>query len=111
MENRDALRHVIRTAFCKWEKLPRIPSNWKIVSVQEPQSERYTLQQVTFTNDCYEAQLLSYLEIRNGKIWILTDNAEEGIASKLVVAGMSKESVVLAFYSLKLRAVGEFAVA
>ena len=87
METIDTLREAIQSLFAEWEKLPRIPSNWKIVSVQDTQHDRYTLQHVSFANDRYETRLLAYLEIRDGKIWILTDNTEEGIASELVGKG------------------------
>src|SRR5437868_3567842 len=99
METIDTLREAIHSLFAEWEKLPRIPSDWKIVSVQDEQHDRYTLQHVNFTQDRYEARLLAYLEIRDGKIWILTDNTEEGIASELVGQGVSKDQIVLGFYS------------
>jgi len=111
METIDTLREAIDSLFTEWEKLPRIPSDWKIVSVQDDQHGRYTLQHVSFTKDRYEARLLAYLEIRDGKIWILTDNTEEGIASELVAQGVSKDRIVLGFYSPRMREVGEFAVA
>lgn len=111
METLDMLREAIRSAFAEWEKLPRIPSDWKIVSVQDVQQDRYTLQHVSFARDRYDTRLLAYLEIRDGKIWILTDNTEEGIASDLVAEGVSKDRIVLGFYSSSMREAGEFAVA
>jgi hypothetical protein len=110
MATLETLREAIRTVFREWEKLPRIPSYWKIVSVQDSQQDRYTLQEVSFAKDRYETSLLAYLEIRAGKIWILTDNTEEGIATDLVRFGIPKNQIVLGFYSLALREVGEFAV-
>ena len=111
METIETLREVIKNIFAEWEKLPRIPSDWKIVSVQDPQHDRYTIQHVSFAKDRYDTRLLAYLEIRDGKIWILTDNTEEGIASELVTEGVSKDQIVLGFYSPHLREMGEFAVA
>jgi len=111
MDTLDTLRDTIRAVFAEWEKLPRIPSNWQIVSVQDTQHDRYTLQNVTFTKDRYDTSLLVYLEIRGGKIWILTDNTEDGIALDLVTHGVSKDQIVLGFYPSCLRAVGEFAIA
>ena len=110
METVEPLRHAIASVFTEWEKLPRIASNWKIVGVQDTLHDRYTLQHVSSDKDRYETRLLAYLEIREGKIWLLTDNTEEGIASKLVSQGVSKDHIVLGFYSPSLREVGEFAV-
>jgi len=111
METIDTLRDAIRRVFAEWEKLPRIPSDWKIVGVQDTHDDRYTLQHVSFAKDRYDTRLLAYLEIRDGKIWILTDNTEDGIASELVAEGIGKDRIVLGFYSPSLREVGEFAVA
>lgn len=111
MEIVDNLRQAIQSVFSEWEKLPRLPSDWKIVSVQDSRHDRYTLQQISFVKNQYDARLLAYLEIRNNKIWILTDNTEEGIASELVTEGISKNLIVLGFYSPLMREVGEFAVA
>lgn len=111
METLNTLREAIRSLFAEWEKLPRIPSDWKIVSVQDAQHDRYTLQHVSFAKERYETRLLAYLEIREGKIWILTDNTEEGIASELAADGVAKDRIVLGFYSPGMREVGEFAVA
>lgn len=111
METLEDLRASIRTVFSEWEKLPRIPSDWKIVSVQDEFHDRYTLQQVSSTQNRYDSRLLAYLEIRDDKIWILTDNTEEGVASELVAEGVAKNRIVLGFYSPNLREAGEFAVA
>jgi hypothetical protein len=110
METLDPLHTAIRSVFAEWEQLPRIQSDWKIVSVQDPKHDRYTLQHVSFAKERYETRLLAYLEIRDGKIWILTDNTEEGIASDLVTKGISKDQIVLGFYSRRMREVGDFAV-
>ena len=111
LNSSEELRGAIRSVFAEWEKLPRIPGNWKIVGVQDMPHERYTLQHVSFAKGRYDTRLLAYLEIRDGKIWLLTDNTEEGIANELVEAGVPKESIVLGFYSPEMREVGEFAVA
>ena len=97
--------------FPEWEKLPRIPSDWKIVGVLDELQDRYTLQQVSSSHHRYDTRLLAYLEIRDGKIWILTYNTEEGLASKRVAQGVAKNTIVLGFYSPNLREAGEFAVA
>lgn len=110
METIDSLRQAINCVFAEWEQLPRIPSDWKIISVQDTLHDRYTLQNVSFAKDRYDTRLLAYLEVRDGKIWILTDNTEEGIASELVETGVPKDQIVLGFYSPQMREMGEFAV-
>lgn len=111
METLETLRDAIRSVFAEWEKLPRKPSTWQIVSVQDAQHDRYTLQNVSFVKDRYDTRLLAYLEIRGDKIWIITDNTEEGIALELVGQGISKDQIVLGFYPPSVREIGEFAIA
>jgi hypothetical protein len=51
-----------------------------------------------------------HVDIKGGKIWIQHDGTEEGIANRLVAAGVPKEDIVLAFRSPYKRSVTEFAV-
>lgn len=51
-----------------------------------------------------------HLHLNNGKIWIEEDWTEEGIAARLVEAGVPKEEIVLAFNSPEKRRYTDFAV-
>ena len=52
------------------------------------------------------------VDIIKGKIWIICDNTEDGIATELVAAGIPKfEDIVLGFKSEEMRRHTEFAVA
>jgi hypothetical protein len=52
-----------------------------------------------------------HLRIHTGKVWIEQDGTEEGVATQLLAAGISREEIVLAFYSPQKRPFTEFAVA
>lgn len=54
---------------------------------------------------------LIHLRLHNGKVWIEQDGTEEGIATRLLAAGIPREEIVLAFYSPQKRPYTEFAVA
>ncbi len=54
---------------------------------------------------------LVHLEIRDGKVWILLDGTEDGIATDLLAAGVPKERIVLGFKSPQSRKHTGFAVA
>jgi hypothetical protein len=54
---------------------------------------------------------LVHVEINDGKIWILQDGTEDGLANELLVAGIPKDRIVLAFKSLQTRAHSGIAVA
>jgi hypothetical protein len=52
-----------------------------------------------------------HLRIHNEKVWIEQDGTEEGIATQLLAAGLTRDEIVLAFYSPQKRPFTEFAVA
>jgi hypothetical protein len=52
-----------------------------------------------------------HFDIRDGKIWIQSDGTEEGIANRLVEAGIPKDRIVLAFKPPDIRPYTGFAVA
>jgi len=52
-----------------------------------------------------------HFDIRDGKIWIQSDGTEEGIANRLVEAGIPKDRIVLAFKPPEIRPHTGFAVA
>jgi hypothetical protein len=50
-----------------------------------------------------------HVDIKGGKIWIQHDGTEEGIANRLVAAGVPQEDIVLAFQSPFKRKFSDFA--
>jgi hypothetical protein len=54
--------------------------------------------------------LVFHAEIRNGKLWIHHDGIDHGITEDLVVAGIPKDSIVLAFHSPAIRSHTGYAV-
>ena len=106
----ENMREVISRVFRSWEEYPNPAlSLFRIVGVMDTHHDRYTLTHLDFDGERYKSHLLAYLEIRDGKLWILTDNTEDGIAPELVAEGLSKDQIVLGFYSSALREAGEFA--
>ena len=111
MDTLADLRNAIASVFAEWEKLPRIGKGWRISAILDQERDQYALQDVDLTGDKFHSRTLAHLEIRDGKIWILTDNTEEGIATQLVALRVPKDKIVLAFYPPAVREMGEFAVA
>ena len=111
MEPIESLRDAIARVFRSWEDFPGPAAKFRIVGVMDTTRDRYTLTHVDFDGERYKSRLLAQLEIRDGKIWVLTDNTEEGVATELVAAGISKGAIVLGFYSPAMRDMGEFAAA
>ena len=111
MDTIEVQRSAIARVFRSWEQYPASISKFRITGVMDTPHDRYTLTHVDFDGERYRSHLLAQLEIRNGKIWILTDNTEEGIAPELVAEGIPKDQIVLGYYSPGMRAQGDFAVA
>lgn len=111
MGNVEKLRQAIEQVYQSWEALPGSPCNFRIDMIIDPIRNRYVLQDVDLRDSRFRSHTLAHLEIHDGKIWILTDNTEQGIATELVALGVPKDKIVLAFYPPALREVGEFAVA
>ena len=74
-------------------------------------SDRYLLVEVGWEDGYRIYGTLLHIDILNGKLWIQHDGTEEGIAGELVVAGIPKDQIVLAFRAPSLRAPSDFAVA
>jgi hypothetical protein len=55
--------------------------------------------------------VVTHVEIRDGKIWIHFDGIEEGITEELVVAGVPKDQIVLAFHPPEIRSHTGYAIA
>ena len=107
----EELRRAITQVFDEWEGLPSEISRFRIEGVMDVNADRYTLTHIDFDGERYKSHLLAQLEIRDSKIWILTDNTEEGIATELVAAGIPKAQIVLGYYSPAMRQQGDYAVA
>jgi hypothetical protein len=54
---------------------------------------------------------LVHVDIIDGKFWIQRDGTEYGIARELLDAGVGKDRIVLAFRSLEMRKISDFAIA
>lgn len=111
MDSLNILRDAIVAVFTSWKDLAQQGIGFHVVTFSDRENDRYLLQQVQTTGERYQSQTLAHLEIRDGKIWILTDNTEQGIATELVAAGISKSQIVLGFYPPRVRQRGEFAAA
>jgi hypothetical protein len=78
--------------------------------VVDPVNDHYQLLSVGWQNHQRVHGCLLHIDIRDNKIWIQHDGTEEGVATRLVAAGIPKESIVLGFQSPFKRQFTEFAV-
>ncbi len=74
--------------------------------MRDERHDRYVLEYIDLDGDRYATRLPANLEIRDGKVWILTDNTEDGIATELFAEGVPKQQIVLGFYPTAVRETG-----
>lgn len=72
--------------------------------------DHYQLVYVGWKNRRRTYGCVLHLDIKNGKIWLLHDGTEIGIADELVKLGVPKEDIVLAFHEPLVRQYTGFAV-
>ena len=74
-------------------------------------SGQYLLQWIGWYNKRRVQKTMLHVRLHNGKIWIETDETEDGFATELVKAGVPNSDIVLAFHPPQLRSMTDFAVA
>lgn len=55
--------------------------------------------------------IVAHLHLRGGKIWVEADNTNAEIVQQLLDAGLTRDAIVLAFYSPQKCRLTEFAAA
>jgi ketopantoate reductase len=75
-----------------------------------PAQGHYELMRVGWQGQSRIHGSVLHVDIKDGKIWIQHDGTEDGVANRLVEAGVPKDDIVLAFQSPFMRKFTEFAV-
>ncbi len=76
----------------------------------DDENDHYLLMLVGWNGVRREHGCLVHVDIMDGKFWIQRDGTEHGIAAELLERGVPTEHIVLAFRSLEMRKLTEFAV-
>jgi hypothetical protein len=113
MENVTTYRNVIKRLFREFERLYSLQSTPGVETfiVFDEARDHYFLMRLGWSENRRVRQILLYVRLKEGKIWIEEDWTEEGIATELLKAGVSKDEIVLAFQPPEMRQLSEFAMA
>ena len=79
--------------------------------VFDEERDHYFVQTIGWDKTGRVSETTIYVRLRHSKFWIEIDWTEHGIANDLLVAGVPKDDIVLAFHHPDLRPLTEFAVA
>jgi hypothetical protein len=105
--DRDTIRRVLRRFVDIRYKYGDIHNE----TVFDDESARYLVLSQGWMNGGRVHGCLIHIEVIDGKIWIQRDGTEQGVANDLVDEGIPKNRIVLGFWELEARKLGEFAAA
>ncbi len=83
----------------------------KLEMIFDDQHNHYMLLDLGWTNSKRVQSIYTYIRLHNNKFWVEEDWTEDGVATNLLDAGISRSDIVLAFHAPEMRTYSEFAVA
>ena len=87
------------------------PQGIEAVCAFDDEAGQYVLLWIGWRNKSRVRLINLHVRLHGGKIWIETDDTEDGFATELLEAGVPKSDIVLAFHPPQLRQYTDFAVA
>lgn len=84
---------------------------FQFVPIIDSMNDRYALMMQGWQGRKWIHICVIHLEIIDGKVWVLHDGTDYGVANELAQAGVPKDQIVLGFKSPELRPYTEFAAA
>jgi XisI protein len=118
MDSLEQYRKLIQDVMIEHTQIPYANGDVQFETVFDKEQDRYLLMLVgrepayglALTSTRRVHGCLIHVDIIDHKIWIQRDGTEEGIAVKLMQAGVAKEQIVLGFRSEELRQSVELAL-
>ena len=92
---RDAT--IIEQTLCEAARFFAFPDKFETVTVFDRENRRFLIMDEGWEGFERIHRVWAHLEIRDGKIWIQEDRAQDVLAVALMAAGIPKEQIVLAF--------------
>ncbi len=111
MERLATYRQVLRQVL--EEETQRLPAMGEVeaVCLCDEAHDHYQVLYLGWNRDERVFLVLCHVRLHEGKIWVERDGTAEGIATRLLAAGIPRESIVLAFHPAWKRPLTDFAVA
>ena len=111
MESLDHYRQVIRELLHAYAQYRPAQGDVQIEVIIDEAQDHYELIYVGWNGPYRIPGSVLHLDIRDGKVWIQHDGTEEGVAERLVSAGIPRDRIVLAFKAPDIRPHTGFATA
>jgi len=110
MDILEKYRQIIQEILREYAKIPYAYGEIQTQTVFDRDNDHYLLVIIGRDGVKRVHGCLVHIDIINNKIWIQRDGTEDGIATYLMEAGVSKDRIVLGFRSPDIRKYTEFAV-
>jgi XisI protein len=111
MDKLDHYRNIIRNTLAAYLNISYANANIRNRAAFDSKNDQYLIISEGWDNKQHLHSCLIHVEIIDSKVWIQSDNTENGIANELVQAGIPKEDIVLGFHEPNVRKYTGFAVA
>jgi hypothetical protein len=109
MDTAESDRRLIEKILVDYAKVPYSHSDVRLLTIFDRDQDRYVLMLDGWEGVRRVHGCLVHVDIIDGKFWIQRDGTEYGIAQDVLDAGVTKDRIVLAFRSLEMRRLTEFA--
>ena len=106
----DSYRSIIEQVLTEYSKYPYAYGQIERQLVFDRTRDHYLLMSVGWDKHRVHGCVI-HIDLIDGKFWIQRDGTETGVAFDLEAAGISRDRIVLAFKSLKIRPHTGYAVA
>ena len=111
MNRLNTYRQIILTVLKPYADITYANVNVKNHQIFAPETDRYLILSEGWERQTHLHSCLIHVKIINERVWIQLDNTEDGIAEKLIAAGISQQHIVLGFHEPEIRPYTGFAVA
>ncbi|MEB3117269.1 MAG: XisI protein [Limnothrix sp.] len=113
METRDHYLKILKTVVCDYHNWANrvaddVAENCLIIDAERGSC---LWMRVGWQDDRRIEKMMIFARLKDGKIWIETDETTDGIATDLMRAGIPNTDIVLGFLPASKRPLSEFAIA
>jgi hypothetical protein len=112
MDNVAEYRRLTEGVFEEYERLYRSHRpGVELLIIFDEARDHYILMSLGWSQGRRVHEMMLYVRLRDGKVWIEEDWTEEGIVTQLLKGGVPKEDIILAYLPPEMRWQTESAVA
>ncbi|MFL5807586.1 MAG: XisI protein [Roseiflexaceae bacterium] len=97
MDTRSTYRPLIEQILTEYARIPYAYGDIQIQTIFDHDSDHYLLMLVGRDGIRRVHGCLVHIDLIDGAIWIQRDGTEQGVARDLILAGVPKEDIILAF--------------